>query len=125
MINQNQIKGIIGNTIKEDILSLQKNSLSVNSKSETKDFTNITNLTEIFNMSNILNTIGGTSVISCSINIKNKNSIAIPFKITSLGSVLHEGNIDAGKVMAFSSQRSDLVISIGGNCTLTYSIKSI
>lgn len=127
MINPNQIKGKIGETLEDDIVHLRDNSVSLRILSNTEIKTDITGsgMQIVFDMSSLIDPQKNVVLIAF-LEVKNSSpDLPMNFEIINYTNTLNTGTVDAGKIMSLSSERSDLVIKVDRNCEVTYTVKYI
>lgn len=123
MINPNQIKGSIGQTLEDDIKYLKENSATLRVISNTISHDNVTDYQKVLVMSELIDT-KKHSILESNIEITNTSTTnIIDFKIIDNGKVLYGGKIDADKTMMFSTSRPNLSVEVNGNCKVNYTIK--
>ncbi|ALN97933.1 hypothetical protein Bp8pS_254 [Bacillus phage vB_BpuM-BpSp] len=125
MINQNQIRGIIGNTLKDDINSLKENaggSLSVQEKKESKTVQQA-EMSELLNISKLLD-LSKEILISGSISLINKSSTSNgSYEVYNNGTKMYEGTIPPSRQFFIRIEDSDFIIKVKGNFSLDYTLK--
>jgi hypothetical protein len=124
MINANQIRGTIGETLADDVAYLRDNSGSVKKIEGSEEKTGLTAMTEVLDMSTIVDPEKNVVLVS-HIQVTNISSSEASFEIRNFGSSVQTGTAKAGETISLSSEMSDLVVSFSRDCRVSYSIKYI
>jgi hypothetical protein len=127
MINPNQIKGKIGETLEDDIAHLKDNSVSLKVLSNTEIKTGITGtgMQTVFDMASLVDPTKSIVLVAF-LEVKNTSTdLSMNFEIINYTNTLNSGIVEAGQVISLSSERSDLIIKADMDCEVTYTIKYI
>lgn len=121
-MDQSKIKGQIGESLKDDIDHIRRNSLTLETLVGSDPVTNDNSLMKTV-FSSALLVRESDIVLNTILEVTNTGQASINFMVVNLDTEVYQGIIQPGKILSLNSDRTDIRVSTDGACKVNYTIR--